>query len=285
MSINHALQQESERNDLDAEISLLDIVNFLKNAWKTIAYSAILGLLAAIVYLLMAVPQYEATAQIKLAQLNFTGPGLGTPIEDQNSFLVRLQFPSNITQTMITACAYENKTDPAQALVKDLKLSIPKGMVNIVEIKALGPSPQVALACANAVVEQITNLQQAIINNYVDEAQTQLELDNEKLDAARRLIARVDQAGSAVSAAYLAARDETAFYLAAKEKTQILINSAQQKGAQLAAPIFIPQKPVSPKKAISLLAGLLGGIFLGLLIALARQQYRAYKMKYQEGPL
>jgi len=149
---------------------------------------------------------------------------------------------------MITACAHENKTDPAQALVKDLKFSIPKGMVNIVEIKALGLSPQVALACANAVVEQITNLQQAIIKNYVDEAQTQLELDNEKLDAARRFISKADQAGSAVSVAYLAARDETTFYLAAKEKTQILINSAQQKGAQLAAPIFIPQKPVSPKK-------------------------------------
>ena len=271
--------------DLQGEISLLDIVNFLKNAWKTIAITAIAGLLLAIAYLLIAVPQYEATAQIKLAQLNFTGPGLGTPIEDQNSFLARLQFPSNVTQTMITACAYENKTDPAQALAKDLKFSIPKGMVNIIEIKALGPSPQIALACANAVVDQITNLQQAIIKNYLDEAQTQLELDNEKLDTAHRFIARADQAGSAVSAAYLAARDEVAFYLAAKEKTQILINSAQQKGAQLAAPIFIPQKPVSPKKTISLLAGLLGGIFLGLVIALARQQYRAYKIRSQEGAL
>ena len=271
--------------ELEGEISLIDILNFLKNAWKTIAYTAILGLLAAIAYLLIAVPQYEATAQIKLAQLNFTGPGLGTPIEDQNSFLARLQFPSNVTQAMITACAYENKTDPAQALVKDLKFSIPKGMVNIIEFKALGSSPQVALACANAVVEQITNLQQAIIKNYVDEAQTQLELDNEKLDAARRFISKADQAGSAVSVAYLAARDETAFYLAAKEKTQILINSAQQKSAQLAAPIFIPQKPVSPKKSISFLVGLLGGMFLGLVIALVRQQYRTYKMRSQEGVL
>ena len=86
-----------------------------------------------------------------------------------------------------------------------------------------------------------------------------------------------------MSAAYLGARDETAFYLAAKEKTQILIHSAQQKAVQLAAPIFIPQKPVSPKKSISLLAGLFGGLFLGLLIALARQQFRSYKAKSEEG--
>ena len=158
-------------------------------------------------------------------------------------------------------------------------------MVNIIELKTVAPSPQVAQRCATAVIEQVTALQQAAIKTYVDEAQAQLELDNEKLDAARRFISKADQAGSAVSAAYLAARDETAFYLAAKEKTQILINSAQQKGAQLAAPIFIPQKPVSPKKSISLLAGFLGGIFLGLLIALARQQYRAYKLRSQEGAL
>jgi uncharacterized protein involved in exopolysaccharide biosynthesis len=267
----------------DQEISLIDIVNFLKNAWKTIVMTGVVGILIAIAYLLLAVPQYEATAQIKLAQLNFNGPGLGAPIEDQNSLLARLQFPSNFTQPVITACEYDNKTDPAQSLAKDLKFSIPKGMVNIIELKTLAPSPEKALACANAVVDQIAKLQRAMIETYVDEAKTQLEIYNEKLESAHRIIAKADQAGSAMSAAYLGARDEIAFYLAAKEKMQILMNSAQQKAVQLAAPIFIPQKPVSPKKSISLLAGLFGGMFLGLVIALGRQQYRAYKVKSQEG--
>ena len=267
----------------ESEISLLDIIDFFKSSWKTIVTTGAIGILLAITSLFVAVPQYEATAQIKLAQLNFNGPGLGAPIEDQNSFLVRLQFPSNFTQPIITACGYENKTDPAQALAKDLKFSIPKGAANIIELKILAPSPEKALACANAVLDQISKMQQAIIETYVDEAKTQLEIYNEKLESAHRIIAKADQAGSAMSAAYLGARDETAFYLAAKEKTQILINSAQQKGVQLTAPIFIPQKPVSPKKSIGLLAGLFGGMFLGLVIALARQQYRAYKVKSQEG--
>ena len=43
MSINHALQPESERNDQDAEISLLDIVNFLQSTWKKLVIASILG--------------------------------------------------------------------------------------------------------------------------------------------------------------------------------------------------------------------------------------------------
>ena len=43
MSINHALQAESERNDQDAEISLIDIVNFLQSAWKKLVIAAIVG--------------------------------------------------------------------------------------------------------------------------------------------------------------------------------------------------------------------------------------------------
>jgi hypothetical protein len=43
MSINHALQPDSERNDQDAEISLLDIVNFLQSTWKKLVIASILG--------------------------------------------------------------------------------------------------------------------------------------------------------------------------------------------------------------------------------------------------
>ena len=43
MSINHALQPESERNDQDAEISLLDIVNFLQSTWKKLVIASIAG--------------------------------------------------------------------------------------------------------------------------------------------------------------------------------------------------------------------------------------------------
>ena len=39
----------------------------------------------------------------------------------------------------------------------------------------------------------------------------------------------------------------------------------------MVAPIFASDTPIAPKKRIVLAAGLLGGLFLGLLIAFARQ--------------
>ena len=105
----------------------------------------------------------------------------------------------------------------------------------------------------------------------MEEAKLKLVADNERIEAARRLIARADQSGSAMSAAYLSARDELTYFLTDRERMLDLINSVKSRGTRLDSPIYASDKPVSPKKAISLAAGLLGGLFLGLLIALGRK--------------
>jgi uncharacterized protein involved in exopolysaccharide biosynthesis len=106
---------------------------------------------------------------------------------------------------------------------------------------------------------------------FVEEAKIKLAQDNERIEAARRLISKADQSGSAMSAAYLSARDELTYFLIDREKMLDLINSAQQRGTKLISPIYVPEKPVSPKKALSLLVGLFAGVFAGLAIALCRQ--------------
>ena len=105
----------------------------------------------------------------------------------------------------------------------------------------------------------------------VEEAKIKLESDNERIDAARKLITKADQSGSAISAAYLSARDELSYFLTDREKMIDLINSVKSRGARLDSPIYTSERPVSPKKAISLAAGLVTGFFLGLLFALGRK--------------
>jgi hypothetical protein len=270
---------KTEFHNDQQEILLFDVVNFLKGAWKTIAIFAFLGIVSSIAYLFVAPYQYEATAQIKLAQINFSLPTapLGTPVEDQASLLARLQLPSNFGKSVIQACGYEEKAAPAQTLAKDLKFSIARGMVNIIELRLLAQSPQGALDCANAVVANVALLQAETIKPYVEEAKVQLILANERLDSAKRVIAKADQSGSAISAAYLSAKDETTFFLVAREKQLDIINSAERRKTKLAAPIYISEKPVSPKKSFSLLAGLFGGILLGFFLAIGRQLFARLK--------
>lgn len=257
----------------EREITLREAVNFFKNAWKTIIAFAFLGIAVSVVYIFVKPNQYEATAQIKLAQINFSLPNapLGTPVEEQASLLARLQLPSNFGKSVIQACGYEEKRDPSLALAKDLKFSIARGMVNIIELRLLAPSIQAASTCASAVVAQVSLLQAEMIKPYIEEAKAGLLVDNERLDSARKIIAKADQSGNAISAAYLAARDEATFFLVEREKKLAIIRSAEQRETKLAAPIYISEKPVSPKKSSSLLAGLFGGLFFGLIFAIGRQ--------------
>lgn len=248
-------------------------IGFLRDALKPIVLFVVLGLIFAIGYIYVIPSQYEVIAHIRLAQLNFSLPSapMGTLVEDQNSLLARLKFPSNYSSSTVKACGYEGKAEPALALANDLKFSIIRGTVNNIELRLFSPSVEKATECAYALVAQIGIMQKDIINSYVEEAKSRLLIDNERLDSARRIIAKADQSGNAFSAVTLAARDEVTFFLVEREKKMALIRSAEQFDTKLSAPLYVSQKPVFPKKLIVLSLGLFGGIFFGIICASVRQ--------------
>ena len=269
--------QSLEDHSLEREISLQDIFDFLQGAWKTVAITMVLGLAAAITYLAVTPKQFEAIAQIRMAQISITNPAnpFGVSVEDPVSLIARMQIPTNANQIVIESCDYQNnKIEPAQALAKDLKLSMPKGLLNTVEIKISARSPEKARTCISAVVEQITKLQAQFAKPFIEEAMLRLAQDDERIEIARRLITKADQSGSAMSATYLSARDEISYFLTDREKMIDLINSAEQRGTKLISPIYASEQAVAPKKATSLLAGVLAGLFLGLALAFVRQVWQ-----------
>jgi capsular polysaccharide biosynthesis protein len=285
MSITNNLPNDNRLQGENDGISLTQIVQFLGNSWKTIFLFAVLGLFVSAVYILIVPNQYEAIAQLKMAQISITNPTnpFGTTIEDPNSLIARMKLPTNYSSEVITACEYQDKVQASLALSKAVKLTIPKGLTNSVELKVLSESTQIAKTCAQAVVDQITLLQAQFAKPFVEEAKLKLVQDNDRIEAARRLIARADQSGSAMSAAYLAARDELTYFLTDREKMLDLINSVDKRGTQLISPIYIAEKPASPKKMISLFAGLFGGIILGLGVALVRQLLRGENVQENAG--
>ena len=68
MSQNLSRQTGSQEIDLQEEISLIDILRFLKGAYKTILVFGALGLAIAIAYLVITPNRFEAVAQIQMAQ-------------------------------------------------------------------------------------------------------------------------------------------------------------------------------------------------------------------------
>lgn len=272
VSRSHEQEQASDLNI--EEVSLLDILRFLKGARKAMALTGILGLAISIAYLALTPKQYEAVAQITMAQIGVANNNinpLGVNIEEPSHLIARMSSPTSFTPSVIVACGLQDQADGALMLSKSMKLTVPKGVANVVELKTFGPTPQAAQACNMAVFELIKTTQAQIIAPYIEEAKAKLADDEERLQKTKDLVAKADKSGSAMGAAYLSTRDEIRYLLDEITVLKNVVTSNQNRATRLVAPIYAGDIPISPKKRVVLAAGLLGGLLFGLLFALGRK--------------
>jgi LPS O-antigen subunit length determinant protein (WzzB/FepE family) len=260
---------------VDAEISFVDILLFLKNSYQIIVSFLLLGILGATLYLWITPKQYEARAQIVMAQIstannNNNNSPLGINIEEPALLISRLSIPTSYTPETLVACGLQDQANPALALSL-IKLTIPKGVANLVELKTFGGSQQVAQDCALAVFDLIKTTQAQIVAPYIEEAKIKLADNQERLQKAKEVVTRSDKSGAAMSASYLSTRDEIRYLLDEITALKNVVSSNQNRTTRMVAPIYLSDMPIAPKKHNILAAGLFCGLFLGLLIALARQ--------------
>jgi capsular polysaccharide biosynthesis protein len=263
------------------EISLKDIVDFLVESWKAIILAGLLGLVGSIAYLWVTPNQYQATAQIQMAQIsansnNNTNP-LGVNIEDPNLLMARLKFPTTYSGQEIKVCGFESSANPSATLSASAKFSAVKGVGSVIELKINRDNKETAIACAKSLFENIKASQNEIIKPYIEEAKTLLVKYQDRLTNSQSLVSRADKSGAALSAAYLANRDEVKFLTEEILRLNTFITAADTRQAKLVSPIYASDVPVAPKKKISLIAGLFAGLFLGLLLMLGKRGYKAYK--------
>jgi uncharacterized protein involved in exopolysaccharide biosynthesis len=273
--------QSTPSAQLDDELSLLDIIEFIQESWKTIAGFTLLGIAGAGLYLWSVSKQYEASAQIKMAQIanvnnnnNNINP-LGINIEEPQALIARMALPTSYPKETIALCGLADQKDPELALASKAKLSIPKGVSGTVNLNIRDASKDTAKACTNAVYQLIKSSQAQLVAPYIDEASKKLKIEEERLSRATQVIAKADKSGAAVSAAYLATRDEIRYLLDQISNLQSVITGNESRAAHLTAPIYVKDQPVFPQQRNSILFGLLIGGFLGLLLAMARKLYRS----------
>ena len=111
---------ELKESESDSEISLLDILIFLKGAWKPIINAGILGLVVSSLYLLLTPNQYEAVANIQMARIPAPNNSGGT-IEEPAALIARMSLPNNLDDVVMSSCGIENQTDSVAKLSKVVK--------------------------------------------------------------------------------------------------------------------------------------------------------------------
>jgi capsular polysaccharide biosynthesis protein len=274
------MSEQSFNSMQEDEISLRDMIDFLVESWKTIVLTGILGVFSSVAYLWVTPNQYLATAQIQMAQIsaikNNTNP-LGINIEEPSLLIARFKLPSNYSTQEIVACNFESSKSPFEALATAAKFSAVKGVESIIELKITRDSKEVAIACGQSLFNNIKDSQNKIIKPYIEEAKTLLVKYQDRLANSQTMVSRADKSGAALSAAYLASRDEVKFLTDEIFRLNAFIVSADSKQAKLVSPIYAYDDPVYPKKTISLIVGLIVGLFLGLLLAYGKKNYTVYK--------
>ncbi len=274
------MSEQSFNRALEDEISFKDIIDFLMESWKTILGIGLLGLLGSVGFLAVTPNQYEATTQIQMAQIsanNTTNP-LGVNVEEPKLLIARLTLPTTYSAAEIKACGLEGQKMPGESIVAMSKFSTIKEVDSIVELKIRMNSSDEAVVCAQAIFEKIRESQNQIIKPYIEEAKVLLTKYQVRLNEAQGLLARADKSEIALSAAYLAIRDEVKFLTDESIRLNTFVTAGNARQAKLISPIYASDAAVLPKKKIALIVGLFVGLFLGLLLVMARKVWNSYKI-------
>jgi capsular polysaccharide biosynthesis protein len=278
------MSEQSFNQPLEDEISLKDIIDFLMESWKTIVGVGLLGLLGSVGFLAVTPNQYEALAQIQMAQISANNNNnnnninpLGVNVEEPNLLMARLKLPTTYSAAEIKACGLEGQKMPAESLVSISKFSAVKGVGSIIELKIRIESREQAVVCAQALFENIRESQNQIIKPYIEEAKGLLTKYQARLKEAQELVTRADKSDAALSAAYLANRDEVKFLTDESIRLNTFVTAGDARQAKLVSPIYASEAAVFPKKKITLMVGLLAGLFLGLLLVMVRKVWSNYR--------
>lgn len=271
-------------NDLqnDDEISIWDIVNFLKEGWLWLLGGLLLGLACAIGYLVVTPKMYDATAVLQPATVGMpsttTTAMKGAEVEPVAQTLERLKLPTFYTGDVVKAC----EAPSMQVLVGSVNASQVKGN-SLIQVNYRASTVAAAEVCVNAVIEQLIESQAAVAAPLIKAMEEQLQVTQRQLNEAesfqsqleKRALAASDSGSLLVLA--LTKRENVVRLQKLLGEQKVLLSAPVTQPMQLLEPIYAPEKPVLPKKMPVLAGGLFGGLVLGGLAFFVRRSWLARK--------
>jgi uncharacterized protein YjbI with pentapeptide repeats len=265
------MTEQQFKKQLESEISFKEVLNFLLDSWKVIVGLGVLGFLGGLGYLTITPNQYEATAQIQMAQISNNNNSPAVNVEDPILLIARLQQPTTYSAIEVKACGLEGERMPNEILAGMPKFSSVNGVGSILVLKIRTSSKELSLTCAQALFENIRLSQNRILKPHIDNAKALLEKYKDRLIEAQSLVSRADKSGIVLSAAYLSSRDEIKFLTDESIRLNSFIAASDVGQTRLVSPIYANENPIFPKRKMALTVGLFLGIFLGIIIMISRR--------------
>jgi len=260
------------------EIYLIDLWRLLTRQWRGFAVALLAVVALAVAYAFLAKPRYEATAWVQVGQVGTAPAGQDPRPEPFQRVLDRLQtrsFQDEVTQSAGLAA----NSPEARGYRASLKAE-PSFYAGLIKLSVRAASPEQARRLVLATVERLQAIHGQLLAEplaqaraRLDEVQADLRTATAERDGLQQAAGKEGVAGqgNAVAAGLLLANKDT--------EVRELRNARSDLAARMSAnytfatsmpwPIYQPDHPVAPNRVLILGVGLLGGLGLGLFVAVA----------------
>jgi hypothetical protein len=168
------MSQQEQQQAEDDEISLIDVLLFLKASGGNILKSTCVCLLAGGAYYFSVPKMYEASATIEMATV------AGEPVETPAVLLEKMKLPLYFSPATLQACGSDGGLSSQAKFVDKIKPSINKS-TPMVSFVTQAPSSQEVKACLNGVIADVSSNQDAIAYPYLEQKKRQLNQLSEQL--------------------------------------------------------------------------------------------------------
>lgn len=274
------------------EIYLIDLWRILRREWRWFVAVAIVVVAAAITFAQTARPRWEATAWIRPGQLAPVPAGLDPRIEPFQRVIERMQ-----TREFQDAVLHDLGLSPRSAEAHLYRGSFdldPSPYAGLLKLTLRGYSPEQAQRFVQVTYEHLHRLHEGLMAEPLELAQTRLHQAEAQLQEATTERDRLRQAITdsqnrqdlmLASMVLAGINEEVRSLQQSVSDLKARLTASYSYETTLAWPIYAPEHPVYPNRLLIWGAGLVLGLGLGLVAAVARNAYRrAAAGSWREAP-
>ena len=167
-------QQDQLQAQDDDEISLIDVLLFLKSSGGNVVKSTLVSLLAGGVYYFSVPKMYEASATIEMATV------AGESVESPAVLLEKMKLPLYFSPATLQACGLDGGLSSQAKIVDIIKPTLNKS-APMVSFVTQAPSTQKAKACLSAVIAEVSNNQDVIAKPLLQQKKQKLQQLSDQL--------------------------------------------------------------------------------------------------------
>ncbi|GGA03066.1 Wzz/FepE/Etk N-terminal domain-containing protein [Dyella caseinilytica] len=256
------------------EIYLIDLWRMLARQWRWFTATLIVTLAVTFAFLHAVKPQWQATAWIQIGQVGNAPTGQDPKAEPLLRVIERLQLIPFQDQ-VLSSIGVSSDTPEGALYRKSLKLEPMPYAGPLVKLSVRAQSPQQAAELATATVAQLQAVHRELeaaplqlAHARLDEVQADLQKATAERDG---LLQAASQDRDRLSSVLLVSVDEEIQTLKqTRGELLVRLGANYTYDTSLVWPVYVPTNQAFPNAALIWGAGLLLGLFFGMLVAIAR---------------